>query len=205
MNCPNCNKEISPDWKLCPFCEYKPKKCSNTKHVPRWLPQEARFCPECGETLGFLTGIDKSISKQEEDNLENEILATAIDYGERADEDMEEAEKWCKKAAGKDNPSKETLLEIAKIHQNQFDNQMKEAQNLDSDVLLISIEKAFQQIHDKGVLKADKERSPENDEMIKNLNAKIMCLESEIKDKDDRIQNLNALVRSVLRDLFLLF
>lgn len=51
MNCPNCNKEISPDWELCPFCRYVPKKCSNTTHPPRWLPQEARFCPECGEPL----------------------------------------------------------------------------------------------------------------------------------------------------------
>ena len=53
MNCPNpnCNKEVSPEWKLCPFCGYEPKKCSNTKHAPRWLPQEAKFCPECGEPL----------------------------------------------------------------------------------------------------------------------------------------------------------
>ncbi|MBR4918062.1 MAG: zinc-ribbon domain-containing protein [Bacteroidales bacterium] len=26
MNCPKCNKEISADWKLCPFCGFEPKK-----------------------------------------------------------------------------------------------------------------------------------------------------------------------------------
>ena len=51
MNCPKCNKKVSPEWKLCPFCGYEPKKCSNTKHAPRWLPQEAKFCPECGVSL----------------------------------------------------------------------------------------------------------------------------------------------------------
>lgn len=51
MNCPNCNKEVSPDWKLCPFCGFEPKKCSNPGCQPRWLPKEARFCPECGKPL----------------------------------------------------------------------------------------------------------------------------------------------------------
>lgn len=58
MKCPNlkCSKEVSSEWKLCPFCGYEPKKCSNTKHAPRWLPQEAKFCPECGEPLeGVMT------------------------------------------------------------------------------------------------------------------------------------------------------
>lgn len=52
MNCPNCNKEISPEWELCPFCGYKPRKCSNPNCHSGWLPQEARFCPECGSKIG---------------------------------------------------------------------------------------------------------------------------------------------------------
>ena len=51
MNCPHCNKEVSPEWKLCPFCGFAPKKCSNPECQPRWLPQEAKFCPECGKPL----------------------------------------------------------------------------------------------------------------------------------------------------------
>lgn len=51
MNCPKCNKEVSPEWKLCPFCGYEPKKCNNPDHASRWLPHEAKFCPECGEPL----------------------------------------------------------------------------------------------------------------------------------------------------------
>lgn len=51
MKCPKCNKEVSHDWKLCPFCGFEPKKCSNPGCQPRWLPQEAKFCPECGRPI----------------------------------------------------------------------------------------------------------------------------------------------------------
>lgn len=52
MNCPNCNKEVSPEWSVCSHCGYKPKKCSNPDCKSEWLPTEAIFCPECGKTLG---------------------------------------------------------------------------------------------------------------------------------------------------------
>ena len=48
MNCPNCNKEVSPEWNVCPHCGYKPKKCSNPSCNAGWLPKEAKFCPVCG-------------------------------------------------------------------------------------------------------------------------------------------------------------
>lgn len=51
MNCPNCNKEVSPDWNACPFCGYKPKKCSNPHCGAGWLPQDAQFCRECGTKI----------------------------------------------------------------------------------------------------------------------------------------------------------
>lgn len=48
MECPKCNKEVSPEWNMCPHCGYKPVKCSNPKCNSGWLPQEALFCPVCG-------------------------------------------------------------------------------------------------------------------------------------------------------------
>ena len=51
MNCPNCNKEVSPEWEFCPFCRYEPRKCSNPNCHSRWLTPEARFCPKCGVPL----------------------------------------------------------------------------------------------------------------------------------------------------------
>lgn len=51
MKCPNCNKEVSPEFNVCPWCGYKPKKCSKPEHQDLWLPVEARFCPRCGEPL----------------------------------------------------------------------------------------------------------------------------------------------------------
>lgn len=39
MKCPNCNKEISPEWIICPFCKYEPIKCPNCDSS--WLPQNA--------------------------------------------------------------------------------------------------------------------------------------------------------------------
>ena len=51
MKCPNCDKEISPEFNVCPWCGYKPKKCNKPEHQDVWLPSEARFCPRCGEPL----------------------------------------------------------------------------------------------------------------------------------------------------------
>lgn len=51
MKCPNCNKEVSLEFNVCPWCEYKPKKCRKFEHQDVWLPAEARFCPRCGEPL----------------------------------------------------------------------------------------------------------------------------------------------------------
>ena len=77
MNCQKCNNVVSPDWKLCPFCGFEPKKCSNTECLPRWLPQEAKFCPECGKML-----VEKNIvlipkAKEENRNVSvGDILCT---------------------------------------------------------------------------------------------------------------------------------
>lgn len=67
MNCPNCNKEVSPEWELCPFCGYKPKKCSNPQCNSGWLRQEARFCPECGSKVegDASSVIEKPVPKPE--------------------------------------------------------------------------------------------------------------------------------------------
>lgn len=51
MKCPNCGKEVSPEFNVCPWCGYKPKKCSKPEHQDVWLPDDARFCPRCGESL----------------------------------------------------------------------------------------------------------------------------------------------------------
>ena len=67
MNCPNCKKEVFPDWNVCPRCGYKPKKCSNPSCHSGWLPQEARFCPVCGSKVGgnALSVTEKPVSQQE--------------------------------------------------------------------------------------------------------------------------------------------
>ena len=51
MKCPNCNKEVQPLWQVCPFCQYKPKRCSNNDCNTGWLPQNAHFCPKCGSPV----------------------------------------------------------------------------------------------------------------------------------------------------------
>ena len=51
MKCPKCDKEVSPEFNVCPWCGYKPKKCNKPEHQDVWLPSEARFCPRCGEPL----------------------------------------------------------------------------------------------------------------------------------------------------------
>ena len=48
MNCPNCNKEVSPEWNMCPFCGHKPTKCSNSNCTTEWMPKGTKFCPICG-------------------------------------------------------------------------------------------------------------------------------------------------------------
>ena len=41
-----------PEWMVCPFCGYKPVKCSNPQcGCKEWLPKEARFCPACGTSV----------------------------------------------------------------------------------------------------------------------------------------------------------
>lgn len=56
MRCPNCDKEISSDFNICPWCAYRPKRCSHSEHNTLWLPIDARFCPICGQPLiGDLT------------------------------------------------------------------------------------------------------------------------------------------------------
>lgn len=64
MKCPNCNKEVSPEFNVCPWCGYKPKKCSKPEHQDVWLPVEARFCPCCGEPLPDVKGATKPNESQ---------------------------------------------------------------------------------------------------------------------------------------------
>ena len=51
MNCPNCKKEVSPEWNACPYCGYKPEKCPKPGCKSGWLPANALFCPECGTAI----------------------------------------------------------------------------------------------------------------------------------------------------------
>ena len=51
MKCPNCNNEVLPEWKTCPYCEYKPILCSKTGCNSGWLPKDAHFCPLCGSPI----------------------------------------------------------------------------------------------------------------------------------------------------------
>lgn len=68
MKCPNCEKEVSPEWKRCPYCEYKPKTCSKQGCQSGWLPAVAHFCPLCGspvkgeENLRLKEFIEKTIA-----------------------------------------------------------------------------------------------------------------------------------------------
>ena len=75
MKCPNCNKEVSLEFNVCPWCEYKPKKCRKFEHQDVWLPAEARFCPRCGEPLAE----EKTTSKIKEDlKRENNLNKSRI-------------------------------------------------------------------------------------------------------------------------------
>jgi len=50
MNCPNCNNEIQPKWKACPFCSEKlpqKKSCSN---CAKELNASWKACPFCGKS-----------------------------------------------------------------------------------------------------------------------------------------------------------
>lgn len=78
MKCPNCNKEVSPEFNVCPWCGYKPKKCSKPEHQDLWLPVEARFCPRCGELLSEFSGEKISQTRNNDDSL-NKILEFNVD------------------------------------------------------------------------------------------------------------------------------
>ena len=51
MKCPNCKKEVSPEWKRCPYCEYIPRVCSKQGCQSGWLPAASHFCPLCGSPV----------------------------------------------------------------------------------------------------------------------------------------------------------
>lgn len=69
MKCPSCNNEVSPEWKRCPYCEYKPKLCSKVGCQSGWLPTVAHFCPICGspvkgeENLRLKEIVEKAIAE----------------------------------------------------------------------------------------------------------------------------------------------
>ena len=73
MKCPNCNKEVSPEFNVCPWCGYKPKKCSKPEHQDLWLPVEARFCPRCGEPLSAFCGEKASWKRNNDDSLNKNL------------------------------------------------------------------------------------------------------------------------------------
>ena len=68
MKCPNCNNEVFPEWKRCPYCEYKPHVCSKQECSYGWLPNNAHFCPLCGSPV-----------KGEENLRIKEIIEKAIE------------------------------------------------------------------------------------------------------------------------------
>lgn len=51
MICPNYKNEVSPEWKICPYCEFNPKLCSNPDCKSGWLLTQAHFCPVCGSPV----------------------------------------------------------------------------------------------------------------------------------------------------------
>lgn len=67
MKCPNCKNEVSPEWKICPNCEYKPRVCCKQGCESGWLPAVAHFCPLCGspvkgeEHLGLKGIIERAV------------------------------------------------------------------------------------------------------------------------------------------------
>ena len=67
MKCPNCNKEVSPEWEICPYCKYEPVKCPNCDSG--WLPQDAKFCPSCGSALDSNGVINDDCPRCESGNI----------------------------------------------------------------------------------------------------------------------------------------
>ena len=49
-HCPKCGKEISKDFKICPFCEYDPRhlKCDS---CGRDISKDYKVCPYCGTKI----------------------------------------------------------------------------------------------------------------------------------------------------------
>ena len=94
MNCPNCNKEVSPDWNVCPHCGYKPKKCSNPSCNAGWLPQEARFCPVCGRKINA----EEEREKAEEQRIAEEARKKAELQRRMAEEKKRQEEEARRKA-----------------------------------------------------------------------------------------------------------
>ena len=65
MKCPKCSSEVISEWKVCPYCQFIPKRCGNTECEPRWLPLEARFSPQCGRALNGNMSSIKTIEQRE--------------------------------------------------------------------------------------------------------------------------------------------
>ncbi|MBR4918063.1 MAG: Hsp70 family protein [Bacteroidales bacterium] len=81
MNCPKCNKEVSSEWKLCPFCGFEPKKCSNPECPPRWLPQEAKYCPVCGAQLEKQdVGLATKTLNYERDIIADDVKSVIVEW-----------------------------------------------------------------------------------------------------------------------------
>jgi endogenous inhibitor of DNA gyrase (YacG/DUF329 family) len=56
QECPKCNKKVSPDFLLCPFCKYALK--TECPECGKQVDRKFKLCPYCGEDLSYLEQID---------------------------------------------------------------------------------------------------------------------------------------------------
>lgn len=75
MKCPNCNKEISEDYKFCPYCAtaidvHKCPRCGSTN-----FPEDSKFCPECGCKLRENISTPLSQNNSTVINLDSEVIS----------------------------------------------------------------------------------------------------------------------------------
>lgn len=65
MNCPNCQKQIEPGFKLCPYCGTETNISTGCPSCKKEVKPDWMLCPYCGTTLsqrGFQQHIPKPFS-----------------------------------------------------------------------------------------------------------------------------------------------